>query len=736
MGNGRTRTHSVLARAAAVLLAFLMGSGIPSASVHADGQEAAKEKEVTSGQQLSGETQDSSPEHHKFIRYNGDDSYTLTLNVKGMYDSEKVTPKLDVLLIVDRSGSMDEKYGSGNSAPTRMEKLQEVVTGTKGLSQAILGNDEIDARMAVVAYSGNKGSKYEKDAAYNDAVSIIPNDWTTDQNVVNVNVNAIEADGGTNCQAGLLTGEEVLEYAREDAQKIVIFLSDGLPTFRYNESGLTVGEGNADSNGENAEAAYQQAAQLSGLSGFYSIGISTDSSSSFLNTLKDKPGAEKKAYYSAANADGLVSAFQSIISDITEYTCRNVTIEDTLSVYVEAEDPFQPVIKVTDKNGSEVTEVEFGGEYISVSDLIHVSYQSETKKVTAVFREGYVLDQDYTYSVSFNVKPTQLAYDTYADMGYNAVGSARSDAPGNDTSSGKDGFYSNAEGENGPTLIYTFGKSDDAAVSCASYVEKPVIQVSALTIPVEKKWENVSEEDVLPQEVTVNLYQDDGTDAYRTVTLTGQEEWKGSFCNVAKGHTYTVKETDVTGFESRVEGDEKNGFIVTNTRLPDLVINKEVTGKMGDKTKAFTMVIQIKDKNGKEVNGTFSYIGGQKTDVKDANTAVQDGLLTFTNGTAAIELKHGQQITLKQLPLGGTFTVEESDEGAAGYSVSYNGDWTEEASGTLDKDALVEVVNQKDAVPVTGIVETQGGSILVSGIAGLAFVEGICALTLRRRRRS
>lgn len=126
MGNGRTRTHSVLARAAAVLLAFLMGSGIPSASVHADGQEAAKEKEVTSGQQLSGETQDSSPEHHKFIRYNGDDSYTLTLNVKGMYDSEKVTPKLDVLLIVDRSGSMDEKYGSGNSAPTRMEKLQEV----------------------------------------------------------------------------------------------------------------------------------------------------------------------------------------------------------------------------------------------------------------------------------------------------------------------------------------------------------------------------------------------------------------------------------------------------------------------------------------------------------------------------------------------------------------------------------------------------------------------------------
>ena len=49
------------------------------------------------------------PEHHKYIRYNGNDSYTLTLDVKGAYASESIRPKVDVLLIIDRSGSMDEE---------------------------------------------------------------------------------------------------------------------------------------------------------------------------------------------------------------------------------------------------------------------------------------------------------------------------------------------------------------------------------------------------------------------------------------------------------------------------------------------------------------------------------------------------------------------------------------------------------------------------------------------------
>ena len=708
MGDGKSRMHSRVKKVAAVFMAVCMAGTGQMATVNAA----------------------SAPEHHKYIRYNGDESYTLTLDVTGMYDSETVKQKMDVLLIVDKSGSMDEKYGSGWNAPRRLEKLKEVVTGTEGLTSAILESDEMNARMAVVTYSGD----YENDAPYNDASSIISGDWTSDKDTVDTRVNQINANGGTNCQAGLLEGMSVLGSARTDAKKVVIFLSDGQPTFQYDKNGYTIGQGNADPRGENAAAAYSQAEKITGLSGFYTIGISSDSSSVFLNTLKDKPQAEEKAYYPAANAKDLVDVFNSIIADITEYTCRDVTIMDTLSDYVEIDGEFDPVFKVIDQSGNEITSIKVGDEEIAAGDLIHAAYDSASKKMTAEFAEGYVLNQNYTYSLSFKVKPSQLAYDTYADAGYDAVGSEGSDAPGNDTSSGKAGFYSNAQGDNAPELIYTFGKSDSASSSSAAYVEKPVIQVDALNIPVEKKWENVSDEDNLPEKITVNLYQDGKSSVYRTITLTESEGWKGCFESVAKGHSYTVREEEIAGFESAVTGNQTNGFVVTNTRLPNLTINKEVTGKMGDKTKAFQILISLKDREGNPVNGTYSYIGEMKAGVSSSNPNPGNGTLTFVDGKASIELKHGHQITLKQLPAGSTFTIEESLEVEVGYSVSYNGNWSENVAGTLDQDTLVEIVNQKDQVPVTGIGENQTGEPALWAGIGFAAVEAIFAIWFYRRR--
>ena len=49
------------------------------------------------------------PDHHKYIKANSDGTYTLTLNVKGLYESETgEKPKMDVLLIVDQSDSMND----------------------------------------------------------------------------------------------------------------------------------------------------------------------------------------------------------------------------------------------------------------------------------------------------------------------------------------------------------------------------------------------------------------------------------------------------------------------------------------------------------------------------------------------------------------------------------------------------------------------------------------------------
>ena len=672
----------------------------------------------------NGENQ-TAPEHHKYIAYNEEDgTYTLTLNVTGMYDSETVKPQVDVLLIVDRSGSMSEGLGW----QSRMSVLKSIVTGQNGLSQAILGNENIDARMAVVSYSGSKSSENEStsteywtsnnDSTYNDAWTV--QNWTSSRTQLNSSVNRITTGGGTNCEAGLRQGASVLEGARANAQKIVIFLSDGTPTYRYanndtyenpwfpwNEEditdGLTIGTGNSDPGNRNAQAAYNQVAAITGMDAFYTIGISSSSGTSFLQTLVNRASAAQKQYYSANSANDLAEVFENIAASVTEYTCRNVTITDTLSEYVQIPEgsTFQAEVIATDSNGNR-------------QDLsgvnIQVTYDESTRTVTADFPDNYTLNQDWTYSISFVVEPSQAAYDAYAQSGYPHTGSAGSDAPGNTTSSNQPGFYSNTEAK----LTYTYG-TQGAESSTVDYVEKPVVQVESLSIPVEKVWENTGEDD-LPDSVTVYLYQDGNTQTpYKTLELTAAQEWKGTFTDVAAGHTYTVGEAELTGFVSQVSGDAENGFTVTNTKLPSLTVSKTVTGEMGDKTRDFTFTITLTGADDTPVSGTYSGV-------------------TFTNGTATVSLGDGDSLVLENLPLGSRYTVQETD--GDGYTVTYNGEQTEQASGTLNADASVAVVHSRGEVPDTGI---RGSGPLTAAVAGAAgavlLLGGAFAVRLLRRRR-
>ena len=648
----------------------------------------------------NGENQ-TAPEHHKYIAYNEEDgTYTLTLNVTGMYDSETVKPQVDVLLIVDRSGSMSWSYGS--SGQSRMSVLKNIVTGQNGLSQAILSNNDIDARMAVVSYSGDASSwPWGNDTAYNDAWTV--QNWTSSRTQLNSSVNGITTDGGTNCEAGLRQGASVLEGAREGARKIVIFLSDGTPTYRYDNEGMTIGDGNSDPGNRNAQAAYNQVAAITGMDAFYAIGISSSSGTSFLQTLVNRASAAQKQYYSANSANDLAEVFENIAASVTEYTCRNVTITDTLSEYVQIPEGsiFQAEVIATDSNGNR-------------QDLsgvnIQVTYDESTRTVTADFPDNYTLNQDWTYSISFVVEPSQAAYDAYAQSGYPHTGSAGSDAPGNTTSSNQPGFYSNTEAK----LTYTYG-TQGAESSTVDYVEKPVVQVESLSIPVEKVWENTGEDD-LPDSVTVYLYQDGNTQTpYKTLELTAAQEWKGTFTDVAAGHTYTVGEAELTGFVSQVSGDAENGFTVTNTKLPSLTVSKTVTGEMGDKTRDFTFTITLTGADDTPVSGTYSGV-------------------TFTNGTATVSLGDGDSLVLENLPLGSRYTVQETD--GDGYTVTYNGEQTEQASGTLNADASVAVVNSRGEVPDTGI---RGSGPLTAAVAGAAgavlLLGGAFAVRLLRRRR-
>lgn len=644
--------------------------------------------------------ENTAPAHRKYIKYNGEDSYTLTLDVTGKYDSTLSKPKIDVVLIVDTSGSMDEPMGE----KSRLEVLQDVVTEKGGLSDSIFNNDQIDARMTVVTYYGLE-DYYWYNSPWDDA-TWVNGAWATTKSEVDQIVNGIrvnEEKSGTNCQAGLRTAKEALAKADSSARKIVIFLSDGLPTYRYNNDGYTIGNGNTDSYNYNANAAYNEAAAMKGLDQFYTIGFSNSADSTFLSTLAEKVNTtSSKKYYSAADADKLAEAFKQITGNLTEYTCRSVVLTDTLSDYAKLENAehLNPTVKATASDGSEVD--------LSGVD-IQTTYNEETRTVTATFPTDYKLQKDVTYAVSFNVKPTAKAYDEYAaneDSYGGVVGSMNSDAWDNDTSSGKAGFYTNA----GATLTYIYG-TGEAQAETVDYVEKPVLQVNSLTILVNKEWKNTAKSEQVP--VKVELYQDGKLAPYKTLTLNADNQWRADFQHVAKHHQYQIKEQTLEGFVSAVSGDSTSGFTVTNTKLPSLSISKKVTGEMGDITKKFPFRIILKDASGNPINGTYSYRGFILDDVKNV-TAPKDGTLTFEQGVAEIWLSHGQGIELQHLSLGTSYNITEKINDAEGYRVSFNGIHKKSVDGILNEDVRINVTNEKENIPLTNVATF--GTNMIPGI--------------------
>jgi LPXTG-motif cell wall-anchored protein len=100
--------------------------------------------------------------------------------------------------------------------------------------------------------------------------------------------------------------------------------------------------------------------------------------------------------------------------------------------------------------------------------------------------------------------------------------------------------------------------------------------------------------------VTVHLLAN-GTDTGKTLVLTADDGWAGSFDDLARYSAgeeiaYTVSEDSVEGYTSEVTGDAESGYVITNTQAtaeatpsepsanvtPEATPTKEATPKTGD----------------------------------------------------------------------------------------------------------------------------------------------------------
>ena len=156
---------------------------------------------------------------------------TLTVNANGFTTVDKT----DVVLVLDRSSSMDGK------------SMENTKAAAKDLIKLLITDKtKSNTRAAIVTYGTDLLTTYTS--------TQLTNDTTTLNNLIESIPNTINTVGGegTNVHAGLLKADELLKSSSTTTQKIVILLSDGEPTFYVGSDGTRHGMGSSD----NYEATY------------------------------------------------------------------------------------------------------------------------------------------------------------------------------------------------------------------------------------------------------------------------------------------------------------------------------------------------------------------------------------------------------------------------------------------------------------------------------------------------
>lgn len=513
------------------------------------------------------------PEHHKTIakKDGANDTYTLNLNVTGKRSStsQTVSQPVDIALVLDNSGSMAYCMNGHQSSFLDPCRGDNVVRSTALKAAVTTFLNGVDTQNKTIANAANKVQVSL--VSFAESASTL-SELTSDVTTLKKRVDSLNPEGATNTAAGFSKAKSTLNKdTRTNAIKYVVFFTDGVPTTDRTFNSTVANE------------TLTTAKQLKDANvGVYSVGIFSGANTSvtscnrrsdetckanvFMNAVSSNypnygrvawdnssgvtlSGGSNKGYYKiASTASELSKVFEDIQQTITTtngYT--GVTIQDTLSEYAEFADakPAETA-KVVTNDGANVT----AGWNINVSG----------KTITASPKSTEPLPNGVTYTLQFDIKPTQKAYDDYAANkndekdGYNGViGSTDSDAAGNATSAGKPGFYTN----DSACLAYS-GDGETHDCSDTPYTEHPVDQVKTGAITVQKKWvdaDGKASSEGNPESVKFTL-QIGGKDSKREAVATAGTEWKASFENLAPGHTYKVIEKAVEGYETSYESQE------------------------------------------------------------------------------------------------------------------------------------------------------------------------------------
>lgn len=429
-----------------------------------------------------------------------------------------MTQKTDIVLVMDTSGSMDFRMDKDKNARPGESRLDYAKTAANDLVNSVVKNGN-DVRVAVVSF--NK-----------DAKTVVG--YTSDKGELRRGIDGLWADGGTNWEAGLAAANGLT--ARDGAKKYIVFLSDGEPTYRYEKhSFLGFSWTEVAGNGRYYEQAnFDHAvteAKKRGNATLFSVAVgSTQKVSERMSSFQKEATGSTDGCYSATTPEALKQAFASITQTITQsaqYT--NVTMTDVLTDYVNFVGKDGNVrVSARDAEGNEVS--------LSPSDY-EVSVDAATKRATLRFRQGqngqagFVLGEDVTYTLSFDVELTQAAYNAAAAAGKTTT------------------LPTNSEGKLSYSVVNDNGTTQTVVAGADQSYQPQSVDVPVNVVSIQKTWVGGT---VRPDSLAVELLRDGQT--YKTVKLdaaagykadvvvpagVGDSVWSVSEVKVPAGYTPT-----------------------------------------------------------------------------------------------------------------------------------------------------------------------------------------------------
>ena len=475
------------------------------------------------------------PAHNKYIGYNASTGeYTLNLDVTGAKGN---APGVDVLFVIDTSGSMDDEYSNrwpyNKISDGLLTKLKNLLTEQGGIVDQIFAKEGNVNSVAFVSFAGM------------DETTTTSWYQSSGKASFKQQINALNATGGTNWTYAMMKASDVLSQKNSSTnEKVVIFLSDGKPTYSVGANGKQIGNGYAsntqDSYYTDAVSKVTKSTALRSAQ-MYSVYLTSDTKSGmekFSNNLSNSD---------LVNGTNLSAALTEILSKVIP-TYKNVVITDTLSEYVEFTESV-PTITVTKKNAAGTV----------VLDSSQYSATVTGKQVSVELLDGASLEDGATYTISFKVKPSEAANSYYDN--HNGAYPHTGDAGTGSTSAGEKGFYSNDSSRT--KVVYEIDGTTIGSRS-ATYPQ-PVVQVTTHKLSYEKIWNEPEGVERSTDTVKLTVTYTDGTQNDDDITLTAPDYKYEESVPISK-NIASVSEETVEGYTPSYNiTDNGTRAVVTNS---------------------------------------------------------------------------------------------------------------------------------------------------------------------------